>query len=75
MTVFSIWAEGYACTGESSNAAFLGTEEAESFEKACDQLVAKSNIKELYKKQSDGVLTIWGCRLFDNEKDARRAFG
>ena len=31
---FNLWIEGYACTGNSSTASFLGTYEADSFENA-----------------------------------------
>ena len=69
--VYQIWMEGFAITGNSSKATFLGEMEAESFQQACDKYVEENpEYKKLYSGKS-----IWGCRLFDNEADAREAFG
>ena len=70
---YEIWSEGYSCTGNSSGAIYLGTFEAESFKAACD-LLAKSD-KEFDRLYNPERMTFWGCRLFDNETDARKSFG
>ena len=73
MRKFNIWEEGYACTGESGTAQFLGSVYAETFKEACDKFVAKHpEYREYYDPEK---LAIWGCRLFDNESDARKCFG
>ena len=66
---FKIWMEGYECTGNRSTASFKGEYEAETFKDACD-LAFKDD------KYYDGKkLSYWGCRLYDNEIDARKTFG
>jgi hypothetical protein len=42
---------------------------AESFEEACEKMMKNS---EYFDRKS---LTFWGCRLYDNERDARKGFG
>lgn len=71
--VFTIWAEGYACTGQSSPAFLLGIVEAETFEQACVELA--NTTPEIRKYFDQKRNTFWGCRLFDNESDARNSFG
>ena len=67
LTRFQIWAEGYAATGDSGGAMFLGEVWAKTFKEACD-LYFKSDA--LYKGGR-----YWGCRLFPSEEEARRSFG
>ena len=69
MQLYQVWQEGYCITGGSSPATYCGSAMAESFQAACDK-VLKHNT--LYNPKSRSV---WGCRLFDNEGDARRSFG
>lgn len=66
---YDVWMEGFVCTGESSKAHFVGSVKAETFKKACDKLF---NNDILYDPIN---LTHWGCRLYDNEADARKSFG
>jgi hypothetical protein len=70
MKEYEVWSEGYCCTGcegKPVTATFEGSVKAESFEEACDIL---------FKGRDDYVNgRIWGCRLFDNEEDARKGFG
>jgi len=70
MQQYEIWSEGFISTGQVSNATWCGTVTAESFQAACDEKF--KDHKNFYKKEK---LTYWGCRLFDNEADARRSFG
>lgn len=78
MQEFEIWSGGYAATGGSSGAIFHGKQKAESFNEACD-IFFKGNSN--YGLLLDGrdmktlIRAYWGCRLFDNEADARRSFG
>ena len=67
MKTFKIWSEGYSITGNSSEAMFHGEIDAENFEDACAKLLGD--------KLDKNRLSIWGCRLFDNELDARKSFG
>lgn len=72
---FDLWMEGYICTGQSSGAEFLGTFTASSFIEACDKWAETlGDEKEYYSKKGDKAW-FWGCRIYDNEADARKSFG
>lgn len=77
--IFEIWSEGYRATGESGTAHLHGKEEATSFEEAL--LLHALRNEEFYKyldhkpSSKGSNYTYWACRLFDNEKDARKSFG
>lgn len=66
---YEIWSEGYVCTGERSGAIFHTIVEAHSFKEACDKYF-QDDLSYNPKR-----LTFWGCKLFDNETDARKRFG
>ena len=66
---FKIWSEGYAATGECGKAVFHGLVYAESFRNACTEKFWND------RNFNSETLTYWGCRLFDNETDARKVFG
>lgn len=76
MALFEVWSEGYAVTGGSGQAQLIGEVEAETFAEACQKATdrAKAEGKD-YGTFDPERLTLWGCRLFDNEADARRAYG
>jgi hypothetical protein len=72
---YEIWSEGFRATGESGEARLEGIIEADTFLEACDKLAA---IKEWDKRPgyyNRDHLTVWGCRLFTSEGEARRSFG
>lgn len=60
---WEVWSEGYAATGERANASLHGKAIAKTFEEACTIVFGKP------------TKDVWGCRLFDNEVDARKGFG
>ena len=66
---FEIWSEGYSITGDRGTASLHGTSKAKNFKDACTKFF---NINHLYDPDD---LTYWGCRLYDNETDARETFG
>jgi len=70
---YSIWSEGYRATGNSSGANFEGVGHGETFREACDDLARRDQVFAKYYNPEK--LTLWGCRLFDNESDARKSFG
>lgn len=74
---YEIWMEGYAATGESGTARYVDSIKAESFKDACVKFSkTKEGIEEQWDEYFDSQdLSYWGCRLFDNEMDARKAFG
>lgn len=67
--IYEIWMEGYCCTGQSSTAFLVAKIEADSFQEACDMYFKG----DFYYDPK--TLMYWGCRLFDNEVDARKSFG
>ena len=67
---WEVWSEGYRATGEHQTAIFWGIFEADSFQGACDIAFAD---RDAYYNSYGGI--IWGCRLFDNESDARATYG
>lgn len=70
---YNIWSEGFRTNGEASGAFFIGTSLGSNFKEACDNFAIKdANFKKYY---SSNDLTYWGCKLFDNETDARVNFG
>lgn len=70
---FEIWSEGYAITGNNGQAYMHGTIKAKNFKDACTRFFNKKELRDDLYDPKD--LTYWGCRLYDNETDARKAFG
>jgi hypothetical protein len=72
---FQLWSEGFAATGESATASYEGEFEGETFMDAYLALVkARYGDKPpSYVRLNEPV--IWGCRVYDNEADARKGFG
>ena len=75
MKLFEIWAEGYIVPECHARAMLMGKQEAETFEQACDLFFENNPDKDCYRKIEDGTPIFWGCKLFDNEADARKSFG
>ena len=84
---FEIWMEGYAATGERSDAQIVGKGYGETFDDAVKDYMAKTpnhgievnernryRTEEAYKNRRSNW-NIWACSLFDNEIDARKSFG
>jgi hypothetical protein len=83
---FEIWVEGYRATGEEGSATFLGKFPGNTFDEAVENYKIAHpgtvDTREAYApRNEDGVMpivkihSIWACRLFDNEADARKSFG
>lgn len=71
--IFDIWCEGFMATGESSGANSLGCCSGKDLKEACINF-AKTN-KDFANYFNEDRMTYWGCRIFDNEADARKSFG
>lgn len=69
MKKFDIWSEGFVVNEGISGATYHGTIEANSFKEACDKYFSD----DIYYNSK--TLKYWGCKLFDNELDARKSFG
>lgn len=71
---FEIWTEGYRISGAVGLAVQQGTAFGKDFNEAIENWLAhlpESDIANYNSRQK----TYWGCRIFDNEADARRSFG
>lgn len=72
---YKIWSEGWRATGNNEPARLLDEIEAGTFDSAVEKYL-KKNPSEIKLYFYDGNYhSIWGCRLFDNEKDARKFNG
>ena len=70
---WEIWSEGYYLSGEHARARLWGEVVATSFREACARIaVRNAEFAKLYDKDE---LRWFNCRLYDNERDARKAFG
>lgn len=75
---FQVWSEGYLATGMEGipeKARMLAEVEADTFQAACDALCSDPEWQRLHGNYDPERCTVWGCRLFGNEADARKAFG
>lgn len=70
--MYEIWSEGFRVMEASATASLEGKIDAEDFTDACIKLLG-----DRLDKEADGShkLSVWGCRLFDNEHAARASFG
>lgn len=69
MKRFNVWSEGYIVTGNTAGALYHGEVEGADFEHACSKLFKHD---DYFNRDT---LSHWGCKLFDNEADARASFG
>ena len=69
MREWEVWSEGYACTGDISGAHYHGKTSAITFRDACITILGED---DRFDKES---LKLWGCRIYDNEHNARQSFG
>ncbi len=69
---WTVWAEGFAATGQSGQAQIMGTAYAETFQEACDMLAREQGWGSLYNTENRSY---WGCSLYPTEEQARVTFG
>lgn len=69
-----IWMEGYRATGEHGTAQLIGRGNGNTFEEVIQDYMRKDPEHGIRRTQNGGY-AIWACELFDNEEDARKAFG
>lgn len=70
---FQIWSEGFRATGESAGAHYHGSSIGKDFKEACDRF-AEENLT-FWEYYDPNRMTFWGCKLYDNEHEARLSFG
>lgn len=69
MKEYNIWSEGFIVMEGRSGAHYHGKIKANSFKEACDNFFKNDS---LYSPER---MTYWGCKLFDNEQEARKSYG
>lgn len=69
---YEVWLEGYDIKIDSAPAEYLGSTIAENFQQACEIVLKRRDMMEHFDSEK---LIYVGCKLFDNEIDARRSFG
>lgn len=67
-----VWMEGYTATEDRGTAEFCGVWPGATFADACAAWARETRSPQLFDREK---LTFWGCRLFDSEAAARKAFG
>lgn len=70
-----LWMEGYAVTGNAATASYLGTFKGKTFNEACDDWAKSANSKTYSSGDEKRIPSDWGCKIFENELDARKSFG
>ena len=75
-TKYEVWCEGSFIQGDErpTPAQFLGTHYGKDFKEACQNAMEYKGW-EVDKYYNEEKNTFWGCRFYDNETDARKAFG
>ena len=73
METYNIWMEGYVATGEYGTHSLLGTSKGNTFKEAVVKWV--SNHPDYKSLFDENRLTIWGCKLYPTEEEAKRTFG
>lgn len=73
MKSYEIWSEGFHVMEGRSPAHFHGIAEGHDFKEACKNFAILDS--EFARYFDEERMTHWGCRLFDNETEARQAFG
>lgn len=73
MNTYDIWEEGFCVMEGSATAHLIATGvPGENFLDACKKHLKNDS---LFRVDNNGTPSRWGCRLFDNEIDARKSFG
>ncbi len=75
--LFDVWIEGYRATGGAQGATFGGSFTGRTFRDAV--IKWKSTLRLSDQKTvtipKKGRPDMWGCRIYDNETQARKSFG
>lgn len=72
---FTVYSEGYAATGERGGATSMGTHWGRDFNDAIERWRAADPEARSFLSFNGTHWSYWGCRLFDNLRDAQRSFG
>lgn len=71
---YEIWCEGFVTMESKSGAQLLGKIRATSFKSAAVEFFEHygESVNKYFDRES---MSFYGCKLFDNEADARKTFG
>ena len=72
--MFEVWVEGFNIMGEKGEAQRIGIFSGKTFREACLAAWGAGKFNG-YGEFDEKRLTVWGCRLFETEAEARRSFG
>ncbi len=78
---YEVWTEGYSVTGNTGRATYMGETIADTFVAAFHIVINEGldvydpNIDKYIVNLKGRVPTVWACRCFNNEGDARKSFG
>lgn len=72
--MIELWMEGWCANEGVATADLCGVYEASSVAEAARMWAAEDDRRGINMNYSEPV-SFWGCRFFDNEADARKAFG
>jgi len=70
-----LWMQGFSASGQSQGASMLGTYQAVDLDDAVKQYIKQNKSDVDWDRFGRGIHAIWGCKLFDNEAEARKSFG
>jgi hypothetical protein len=73
--IISLWLEGFSATGQRQGASMIGTYQAKDLDDAVKQHMETHKGDVDWNSVGGGRHSIWGCGIFDNEKEARKSFG
>ena len=73
MNTYEIWSEGFVVMEGHCKAHLHGYAKGNTFKEACINYAKTDKEFEFYFDSER--MTYWGCKLFDNEADARVNFG
>lgn len=73
MNTYEIWSEGFVVMEGYGKAHLHGYTKGNTFKEACINYAKTDKEFEFYFDSER--MTYWGCKLFDNEADARVNFG
>ncbi len=80
MKKFTLWTEGYMATGEQGRAFLLGAYPVETIDEAVELYLQENPDMRKYlaihnEPNARSKYSLWACRLFNNEEDAKKSYG
>lgn len=76
--LWKVWIEGFLVTGMEGvpqTAKLINEIEAPDWDTAVQQAFILAEDPSLLRKNKDGSWSYWGCRIYNNEEDAKKFLG